>query len=252
MRRVASSWALIVCSLVIASAGFAQQASITAVPNLIRFGGTLKDAQGAPLASSTVGLTFAIYKQQDGGAAVWMETQSVATDGGGNYSALLGSTTAAGLPGDLFSQQEQRWLGVQVQGQAEEPRVLLVSVPYAFKAHEAETLGGKSVSDFVLVNGASSSANGTSTTQTGPNTANSLPASCGSHQKGRSQCWADELQRLDHRPDCRRHTDWYRSGSHSLGSPRRVWWEPRPRPPARRLAWKAGRQAQADMEFMAM
>ena len=179
MRRVTSSWALIVCSLVIASAGFAQQASITAVPNLIRFGGTLKDAQGAPLASSTVGLTFAIYKQQDGGAAVWMETQSVATDGGGNYSALLGSTTAAGLPGDLFSQQEQRWLGVQVQGQAEEPRVLLVSVPYAFKAHEAETLGGKSVSDFVLVNGASSSANGTSTTQTGPNTANSLPASNG-------------------------------------------------------------------------
>jgi len=182
MRRVTSSWALIVCSLVIASAGFAQQASITAVPNLIRFGGTLKDAQGAPLASPTVGLTFAIYKQQDGGAAVWMETQSVATDGGGNYSALLGSTTAAGLPGDLFSQQEQRWLGVQVQGQAEEPRVLLVSVPYAFKAHEAETLGGKSVSDFVLVNGASSSANGTSTTQTGPNTANSLPASGGARK----------------------------------------------------------------------
>ncbi len=39
---------------------------------------------------------------------------------------------------------------MQVQGQAEQPRVLLVSVPYAFKAHEAETLGGKSISDFVL------------------------------------------------------------------------------------------------------
>jgi hypothetical protein len=163
------------------------------------------------LASSTVGVTFAIYKQQDGGAAVWMETQSVATDGSGNYSVLLGSTTAAGTAGDLFSQQEQRWLGVQVEGQAEEPRVLLVSVPYAFKAHEAETLGGKSVSDFVLVNGASSSANGTSTTQTGPNTANSLPASNGT-RKGAASDWADELQRLDHRPDCRCHTDWYRSG----------------------------------------
>ena len=65
-----------------------------------------------------------------------------------------GSTTATGLPGDLFSQQEQRWLGVQVQGEPEQPRVLMVSVPYAFKAHEAETLGGRSVSDFVLANGA--------------------------------------------------------------------------------------------------
>ena len=34
--------------------------------------------------------------------------------------------------------------------------MLLVSVPYAFKAHEAETLGGKSVSDFVLANNSAS------------------------------------------------------------------------------------------------
>ena len=53
-----------------------------------------------------------------------------------------------------------------MQGQAEQPRVLLVSVPYAFKAHEAETLGGKSISDFVLakdVNAANSGAGVTST-----------------------------------------------------------------------------------------
>ncbi len=79
-----------------------------------------------------------------------METQNVTPDASGQYSVLLGSTTATGLPSDLFSQEEQRWLGVQVQGQAEQPRVLLVSVPYAFKAHEAETLAGKSISDFVL------------------------------------------------------------------------------------------------------
>ena len=91
----------------------------------------------ASLPSTTVGVTFAIYKQQDGGAAIWLETQNVTTDAAGNYSVLLGSTTATGLPSDLFSQQEQRWLGVQMQGQAEQPRVLLVSVPYAFKAVEA-------------------------------------------------------------------------------------------------------------------
>ena len=160
MRRATSSFALVVFALVLFSAASAQQASVTTVPNLIRYGGALRDAQGAPFSSSAVGVTFAIYNQQDGGAPVWMETQTVTLDAGGNYGVLLGSTTAAGLPADLFSQQEQRWLGVQVQGQSEEPRVLLVSVPYAFKAHEAETLGGKSVSDFVLASGASSSANG--------------------------------------------------------------------------------------------
>ena len=97
-----------------------------------------------------------------------------APDANGQYSVLLGSTTATGLPSDLFSQEEQRWLGVQVQGQAEQPRVLLVSVPYALKAHEAETLAGKSISEFVLskdLNSATSSAgiasvSGSGSTQT--------------------------------------------------------------------------------------
>ena len=31
--------------------------------------------------------------------------------------------------------------------------MLLVSVPYALKAHEAETLGGRTASDFVVANG---------------------------------------------------------------------------------------------------
>ncbi len=157
MRRL--SIALAFSTLFLVSICSAQQVSPTAIPNLIRYGGTIKNAQGAAVSSATTGVTFAIYKQQDGGAPVWMETNNVTTDAEGNYSVLLGSTTATGLPSDLFSQEEQRWLGVQVQGQAEQPRVLLVSVPYAFKAHEAETLGGRSVSDFVLSNNASSSAN---------------------------------------------------------------------------------------------
>ena len=146
MRRCKTSVAIAVSTLLLISFGIAQQTSTLSVPNLIRYGGALKDAQGLRrFASATVGVTFAIYKQQDGGAPVWMETQNVTTDAGGNYSVLLGSTTDTGLPGDLFSQQEQRWLGVETQGEAEQPRVLLVSVPYAFKAHDAETLGSKRV-----------------------------------------------------------------------------------------------------------
>jgi hypothetical protein len=136
--------------LLLVSISSAQQTSTTAVPNLVRYSGTLKDAQGAALSSSTaVGVTFSIYKQQDGGAAVWMETQNVTPDSNGQYNVILGNTTATGLPDDLFLQQEQRWLGVQVQGEAEQARVLLVSVPYAFKAHEAETLGGLPLLAFV-------------------------------------------------------------------------------------------------------
>ena len=179
MRRFVTFLAVAMSIVLPAHSGFAQQASITTVPNLIRYGGIVKDAQGAPLSSSTVGVTFAIYRQQDGGAPIWMETQNVTTDAAGNYSVLLGSTTATGLPGDLFSQQEQRWLGVQVQGQAEQPRVMMVSVPYAFKAHEAETLGGKSVSDFVLANGANSAANGGSASQTASSTTNLRPSAGG-------------------------------------------------------------------------
>jgi len=168
MRRVSIIAVLALCTLLFASISSAQQTSTTAtttttsVPNLIRYSGTLKDAQGAAFASTTpVGVTFAIYNQQDGGAAVWQEMQNVTPEANGQYSVLLGSTTAAGLPDDLFSQQEQRWLGVQVQGQEEQARVLLVSVPYAFKAHEADTLGGMPASAFIKVP-SSDTSNGTS------------------------------------------------------------------------------------------
>ena len=149
MRRISLSLSLALSALLLASISSAQQASTTAVPNLIRYGGILYDVRGAPLASATTGVTFAIYKQQDGGAPVWMETQNVTTDATGNYSVLLGSTTATGLPSDLFSQQEQRWLGVQMQGEAEQSRVLLVSVPYAMHAAEAERLIGHGAGDLV-------------------------------------------------------------------------------------------------------
>ena len=154
MRRLATT-TLFVLSLLLSLAVLnAQQADVTtantSVPNLIRYSGTLHSAEGAATSSATPqGVTFSIYKQQDGGAAVWQETQNVTADSNGQYNVILGSTTASGLPDDLFSQQEQRWLGVQVQGQPEQARVLLVSVPYAFKAHEADTLGGLPASAFV-------------------------------------------------------------------------------------------------------
>jgi hypothetical protein len=123
------------------------------VPRLVKFAGTLKDELGKARAG-VVSLTFAIYKEQEGGAALWLETQNVELDEQGRYTVLLGATKGDGLPLELFTAGEPRWLGVQVNlgKELEQPRMLLVSVPYALKAADAETLAGKPLSSFVLAN----------------------------------------------------------------------------------------------------
>jgi len=140
--------ALLIFSLIAVSP--AQQASTTAVPNLINYSGTLHPPSGLAAPGSAVGVTFAIYRQQDGGAPLWLETQNVMPDSTGHFSVQLGSTKAEGIPAELFNTKEQLWLGVQMQGEAEQSRVLLVSVPYAMKAADAETIGGLPASAFVL------------------------------------------------------------------------------------------------------
>lgn len=119
------------------------------VPRLIRFSGTLMDTTGKPL-SGVAGVTFLLYKDQTGGAPLWMETQNVSLDAKGHYTVLLGSSKSDGLPMDVFASGEARWLGVQVESESEQPRVLLLSVPYALKAADAETLAGKPASAFLL------------------------------------------------------------------------------------------------------
>jgi hypothetical protein len=130
---------------------FAQTPTQTAsaLPRLIRLGGTVKDLNGTPL-TGVVGITFALYSEQTGGAALWLETQNVTADTSGHYNALLGSTKPEGLLPELFTSEQARWVGVQVSGQPEQPRVLLVSAPYALKAGDAETVGGLPASAFVL------------------------------------------------------------------------------------------------------
>jgi hypothetical protein len=123
--------------------------SASALPRLVRFGGTAKDLNGNPL-TGVVGVTFALYNEQTGGAALWLETQNVTADTNGHYTVLLGSTKPDGLPAELFTSEQARWVGVQVSGQAEQPRVLLVSAPYALKAGDAETIGGLPPSAFVM------------------------------------------------------------------------------------------------------
>src|SRR5450631_2117760 len=137
-------------------------AAATTVPRLVRFSGTARDLNGTPQ-SGVVGITFSLYGEQTGGSPLWLETQNVQADANGHYTVLLGTTKAEGLPAELFTSEQARWVGVQISGQAEQPRVLLVSAPYALKAGDAETVGGLPASAFVLANSAEASAskNGT-------------------------------------------------------------------------------------------
>ena len=148
--------ACLCCSLAAASAAQTQPSTTAAssssasIPHLVKYSGTIRDDAGHP-ASGVVGITFALYKDQEGGAPLWLETQNVQSDSRGSYTVLLGSSRAEGLPTDIFTSNDARWLGVQVEGQEEQPRTLLVSAPYALKAGDAETLGGKPLSAFQLV-----------------------------------------------------------------------------------------------------
>jgi hypothetical protein len=144
-----SVWLLLICSAISLCA---QQAALAAanavVPPVVKFSGVLTDTNNKPV-TGTVGVTFSLYKESQGGAPLWLETQNVTPDKTGHYSVMLGSASAQGLPGSAFASGEARWLGVQAQGQVEQPRTVLISVPYALKAADAETIGGLPPSAFV-------------------------------------------------------------------------------------------------------
>src|SRR3990167_6042764 len=82
-------------------------------PRWVQFSGVVKDGLGNPR-TGVQGVTFSLYKEQEGGAPLWLETQNVALDEQGRYGVLLGATASDGLPLELFSSGDARWLGVQL------------------------------------------------------------------------------------------------------------------------------------------
>ncbi|MGO9270756.1 MAG: hypothetical protein ACLQOO_10980, partial [Terriglobia bacterium] len=151
-------------------------ASTSVVPRLIKFSGEvnpqisqikqIKESEDEKSQSPTVvGVTFSLYELQEGGSPLWSESQQVRLDEQGRYAVLLGATEAEGLPLDLFTSGRALWLAVQPQlpGAVEQPRVLLVAVPYALKASDSDTLGGKPASAYALAGTALSVANGSQT-----------------------------------------------------------------------------------------
>ncbi|MFZ0286467.1 MAG: hypothetical protein WAL32_14650, partial [Terriglobales bacterium] len=145
------------------------------------------DEAGNPL-GGLVGITFSLYNNARGGEPLWAETQNVQLDSTGHYSVYLGITQANGVPISLFSTGQAHWLGVKPQGQAEEPRVFLVSVPYAMKAGDAATVGGLPPSAFVLAapGGTSDAASGSS-----PSAPSAEPTPAGTGTQNYIPIWTD-------------------------------------------------------------
>ncbi len=127
------------------------QSQTSAVPHLVSYSALLKDASHHAV-TGLAGVTFLIYADQDGGAPLWLETQNIQPDALGHYTVQLGGASAHGLPAEIFTTGEGRWLALRIGNEPEQPRVLLVAVPYAMKAADAETIGGLPPSAFVLAN----------------------------------------------------------------------------------------------------
>jgi hypothetical protein len=163
----------------------------SALPRLVRFSGTAKDAGGNPVTGVT-GITFALYAEQTGGAPLWSETQNVPAGPGGHYTVLLGAAKSEGLPADLFTAEQAHWVGVSVEGQAEQPRILLVSAPYALKAGDAETLGGLPPSAFLMAAAPSASGRAPESPNVSPAAASAVtPALGGTGTADYIPIWTD-------------------------------------------------------------
>jgi len=130
------------------AAGAQTPSSEQAVPRTVNYSGVAIDTDGKA-ARGIMGATFAIYTEQSGGSPLWTETQNVSAGANGKFAVVLGATKTGGLPRDVFSTSQARWLGITFNGGEEQPRVALLSVPYALKAADAETLGGLPASAFV-------------------------------------------------------------------------------------------------------
>lgn len=99
-----------------------------AIPKQIDYQGVLKTAAGGIVPDGNYPMTFKIYDDPTGGAALWSETQTVAV-ANGLFSAHLGSVTP--ITGVAFDRVQ--FLGITLGAEAELlPRTKFTPSPYSF------------------------------------------------------------------------------------------------------------------------
>ena len=116
------------------------------VPQQIHYQGMFNDNEGTPV-NDRLSITFYLYAEAESGAPLWQETRDTVEVTNGHFSVVLGDLNP--IPALVFS-GEFIYLTLQVAGDEEmRPRRRLVSVGYAYRALNADSLAGKSAGDFV-------------------------------------------------------------------------------------------------------
>ena len=151
--------------------GCAANAQTTNAPPLMNFQGRLAKPDGTALTDGTHTVTFTLYTQATGGAALWTETDTVTVHNGA-FAATLGKITA--LTDAVFAAND--WLEIKVDNAAAlSPRQQLVSVASAFKADTALTVPDGSITLTKLAPGVLNFNNIGGTVNTSQFAANTIP-----------------------------------------------------------------------------
>jgi hypothetical protein len=116
------------------------------IPRKINYQGRLVDASTGMALAGEREIIFRVYDQPSDGAMLWTESQTVTADSAGIVSAILGTVAPINISFD-----REVWLEIEVDGEILLPRREVVSVPYAFRALDADSLDGLSSDAFSLV-----------------------------------------------------------------------------------------------------
>ena len=115
-----------------------------AVPQEMHYQGRLTDDLGDPLQGSHT-LTLRIFDAAVGGNELWSETEIADLDANGVFAVVLGDSNPLDLPFDVAY-----WLEVEVGAETVSPRHAILPSAYAFRADDADGLGGLAPDDYVV------------------------------------------------------------------------------------------------------
>jgi len=128
-------------------------------PDRISYQGILRDPDGAPL-SGTFDMVFRFFTAAEGGSEIIVDDHSGAdavTVTDGLFDTHLGGGTVSDGSGpgvylslaDVFQAFSSVFTQVEIEGEVLEPRIEMVSAPYALQAGDAELLDGVNGSQYL-------------------------------------------------------------------------------------------------------
>jgi len=104
------------------------------VPTVMTSQGVLRNAAG-DVVNGVYSLKFKLYDAEENGQILWSELQNNVSVENGIYTTILGKISP--VPGSLFANNTDVWLGISVEGEQELPRIRVTSVAYAFQSRTA-------------------------------------------------------------------------------------------------------------------